>query len=188
VPICGWKSRSGDTIAALIALIVIAVTAAGFGLWHFRGAGNGYQGPKVSISIGAISYDKNALIFIAEARNFFADNGIKVTLKDYDMGSAALEAMMAGKVDLAAASEFVVGRSLNHKGDKFRIIASIAKTQDDYIFSRTDRGINVGDDLKGKRIGLKRQTAAEFYLGRFLDGQGMNIHQVKVDGLAITRL
>ena len=83
------KSRSGKTSAALSALIIIAVTLAGFGLRHLRGARSGYQGEQESISIGAISYDKNALIFIAEARNFFADNCVKVTLKDYDTGSAA---------------------------------------------------------------------------------------------------
>jgi len=159
----------------IVAAIIIITTTAGFGAWHFWNSRN----KTVSISIGAIPYEKNALIYIAQDQKYFAANGLDVTLRDYVTGVAAVEAMKAGKVDIAAASEFVVvGKSL--KNDKLRIFASIAKTQDDYVFGRTDRGINNVSDLKGKRIGLKKQTAAEFYLGRFLDRQGMNIRQVKL--------
>jgi NitT/TauT family transport system substrate-binding protein len=43
---------------------------------------------------------------------------------------------------------------------------------------RKDRGIEKVSDLEGKRIGVPLKTAAEFYLGRFLDLHGMNIKQV----------
>jgi ABC-type nitrate/sulfonate/bicarbonate transport system substrate-binding protein len=172
------KNKSTSIAAALIIIVAIA---AGLAAWHFFGDRNGYKGDTQSITIGAISYDKNALIYLAEARNLFAANGLNVTFKDYDTGAAAVQAMVAGKVDIAAASEFiVVGRSLKDSNERLRIIASIAKTQDDYIFGRTDRGISIASELKGKRIGLTRQTAAEFYLGRFLDRQGMNIKQVEI--------
>src|SRR6185369_1685136 len=163
----------------IVALIIITVTTAGFGAWYFLTSRNSYGGKTASISIAAIPYEKNALIYIADDQNFFAANGLDVTFRDYDTVVAAVEAMMAGKIDIAAASEFVVvGRSL--KNHKVRIFASIAKTQDDYVFGRTDKGIHNVSDLKGKRIGLAKQTAAEFYLGRFLDRQGMNIQQVKL--------
>jgi len=162
------------------AVLIAAAVLAGLGAWGIREfRRNG--GKKEQISIGAIAYDKNALMYVAEDRKYFAENGLEVTLKNYDTGSAALEALLAGKIDIAAASEFaVVGRSLRNSGDTFRIFATIAKTQDDYVFGRRDRGINSFSDLRGKRVGLKRQTAAEFYLGRFLDTKGMNLRQVSV--------
>ena len=164
----------------IVAVLLVAAALAGLGAWgwhEFRRS----QSKKEQISIGAIAYDKNALIYIAEDQKYFAENGIEVTLKNFDTGSAALEAMLAGKIGIAAASEFaVVGKSLRKPGDKFRIFATIAKTQDDYIFGRRDRGIGSFSDLKGKRVGLKKETAAEFYLGRFLDTKGLSLRQVTV--------
>ena len=42
-----------------------------------------------------------------------------------------------------------------------------------YLIGRTDHGISNISDLKGKKIGVTRNTASEFYLDRFLSLHGM---------------
>lgn len=175
------KSRYYFASVAVIAVLAAALAIAGGGRGWF--VNNSSTAQLLPISIGTIPYEKNALIYIAEERNLFAAHGLKVTLKDYDTGVAAAEAMAAGELDIAVASDFVVvGRAL--KDYQFRILASIAKTQDDYVLGRSDRGVTKVSDLKGKRVGVKKQTAAEFYLGRFLDRHGMSIREVELVDIA----
>ncbi len=129
------------------------------------------------VSIGMESTAVNSLIYIALDRNFFTDNGLEVTIKEYASGLAATNGMLNNEVDTATAAEFViVGKALAKKS--VRTFASIDKFRHIYLIGRKDSGIEKITDLKGKRVGVPLKTAAEFYLGRFLDLQGMNIDQV----------
>lgn len=62
--------------------------------------------------------------------------------------------------------------------EQINIIVCNDKFENDYIIRRKDRGIAKISDLKGKKIGVARQTITEFYLGRFLALNGMNIRDV----------
>ena len=87
--------------------------------------------------------------------------------------------MLAGESDIAMASEWVLtGAALTH--DQVRTFASIDKFQHVYILGRTDRGLRNVSDLKGKAIGLQFRTNAEFYLGLYLNLNGMEIHDVTI--------
>ncbi|RPI32221.1 MAG: hypothetical protein EHM70_09480 [Chloroflexota bacterium] len=138
---------------------------------------NGAGESRESIRIGMESTAVNSLIFIAEDQKYFDANKLDVTFVEYPSGLAAVEGMINGEVDLATASEFViVGKALSH--ESIQTIATIDKFLHNYLIGRKDLGISTLADLPGKRIGLPLKTAAEFYLGRFLDLNGMNIRQV----------
>jgi NitT/TauT family transport system substrate-binding protein len=47
-----------------------------------------------------------------------------------------------------------------------------------YLVARADRGIAEVSDLKGKRVGTTFGTIAHFYLGRFLNLNGLNVQDV----------
>jgi NitT/TauT family transport system substrate-binding protein len=70
----------------------------------------------------------------------------------------------------------LVVRALNQA--RIRTIASISKSEFIYLVGRADRGIDEVSDLKGKRVGTTFGTIAHFFLGRFLDLNGMNIQDV----------
>jgi NitT/TauT family transport system substrate-binding protein len=174
------KENQTDTLAhlwqcaAARALIPVAIAAAVFGLPACQDVGTGEMEP---VRIGMESTAVNSLIYIAENRGYFAANGLDLAIVEYASGLAAVNGMLNDEVDLATAAEFViVGKALT--GDRIGTLGSIDKFMHNYLIGRKDRGIENVSDLEGKRIGLPLKTAAEFYLGRFLDLNGMNIDQV----------
>jgi len=136
-----------------------------------------YSGKVETVTIGATPIELNALIYVADERRFFTNNGVRVVFKDYDTGVAAVDGLLKGEVDIALTTEFViVGKSLQKQA--VLDLVTIDKTMLFYIIARADRGIKTTADLKGKRIGVPRQTITEFYLGRMLELNGMRIQQV----------
>jgi NitT/TauT family transport system substrate-binding protein len=120
----------------------------------------------------------NALFYVAEAQKLFAANGLQVTLKeDYDSGASAAAGMLNGEADIALAAEFPIVRQVFNKKD-ITSFGTIAKYENTYIIWRTDSGIKTIQDLKGKKVGVTLKTISEFYLGRTLDLNGINIQQV----------
>ena len=78
---------------------------------------------------------------------------------------------------MVGATEFpFTVRALNQA--TIRTIGSISKSEFTYLVARADRGINEISDLKGKRIGTTFGTIAHFFLGRFLNLNGLNTQDV----------
>ena len=144
-------------------------------LWSCSGGDN--LGKVEIVTIGATPIEGNALSYVADERMFFAKNGIKVIFKHYNTGVAAVDGLLKKEVDIALTMEFViVGESLQKQN--VLSLATIDKAMMFYFIARADRGIETTADLKGKRIGVPRQTITEFYLGRMLELNGMRIQQV----------
>jgi NitT/TauT family transport system substrate-binding protein len=85
--------------------------------------------------------------------------------------------MLSGETDVALAAEFPIVRQVFNKKDIINF-GTVAKYENTYIIWRTDRGIKTIQDLKGKKIGVTLTTISEFYLGRTLELNGINIQQV----------
>ncbi|MBI2832046.1 MAG: NrtA/SsuA/CpmA family ABC transporter substrate-binding protein [Chloroflexi bacterium] len=137
-----------------------------------------YSGPVESIVVAWSPFEQNALLWIAENENFFNQNGLDVTLRKYDTGVGSLDGMLNGEADITVGvTEFpIVGRAFQKS--RARIIGAAAKIEQQYLVGRKDRGIEKVSDLKGKRIGTTLRTIAEFYLGRFLELNGMNMQEI----------
>ena len=136
-------------------------------------------GPPEAVGFGAIPSGSAALVYVAQDRGFFAANRLRVTVKDYPTGVGTIEALQRGEVDFAWAAEFpLVRRAL--AGDQLSVIAALSRFSDQYLFARQDRGIGSVAELKGRRIGVPRNTIAEFYLARFLELHGLDIQEVSL--------
>jgi NitT/TauT family transport system substrate-binding protein len=159
----------------LLIVVPAVLLVASFTLWSCSPKGD--SGKMETVVIGATPIEGNGLIYVADERRFFTNNGVRVVFKDYDTGVAAVDGLLKGEVDIALTTEFViVGKSLQKQA--VLDLVTIDKTMLFYIIARADRGIKTTADLKGKRIGVPRQTVTEFYLGRMLDLNGMRIQQV----------
>ena len=161
-----------------LAALAPALMALALSLWSCSKSGD--SGKTESINFGTLpTVASSALIYIAQDQQFFAANRLNVNIKDYDTGAASLEALLNGDMDISWAAEFPFVRRAFAK-EKISIMAIVSRFNEQCLFGRKDRGINTVSDLKRKKIGIPRNTIAEFYLGRFLELNGMNIRDVSV--------
>jgi ABC-type nitrate/sulfonate/bicarbonate transport system substrate-binding protein len=139
---------------------------------------SGNAGKMETVTIALVPTELNALLYLAEAQNFFIANGLQVTLKEeYDSGASAAAAMLNGEADMAAAAEFPILRQVFNQKDIINL-GTIARYENTYIIWRTNSGIRTMKDLEGRKIGVTLQTISAFYLGRTLDLDQVDIQQV----------
>ena len=158
----------------LVASVLFTVVAS-FGLWSC--SKSDYSGRMENITIGAPPLEQNALIYIADDQRLFVRNSLNIAIKDYDSGMTAVNGMLKGEVGIAEAAEFPFVRTVFQK-EQIWVIACNDKFENDYIVGRKDRRIKKVSDLKGKRIGVSLKTINEFYLGRFLGLNGINMEDI----------
>ncbi|MBU2708203.1 ABC transporter substrate-binding protein [Zooshikella marina] len=119
-----------------------------------------------------------ALIYIAEAKGFFKDENLDITYKTFSSGRDALASVIAGEADLATVYETpVVLQTV--AGQKLAIITGLHhSSRNTALVARKDRGIEQPTDLQGKKIGVTKNTNAEFFLDLFLKSHGMSKNDV----------
>ena len=159
-------------------LVAAAAVAAGIGIWSGAGPRRGVE-PLVKVVVGAYAGDTGALVYIAADRGFFAANGLDVTIRDFEAGKLAADALLAGEVDISTSAEFVfVSNSFVHRD--LRVMGTIATARSNELVVRRDRGIFTASDLRGRRIGVTRKSTGEFFLGRCLLFSGLSIRDVEI--------
>jgi NitT/TauT family transport system substrate-binding protein len=165
---------TGFTLVTVVVVVMLAIV-----IGSFSCSRSDYSGKVESVSFGTVPTAATTLIYIAQDQGFFAANRLNVNIKDYDTGTATTGALLKGDLDIAWVAEFpFVKRTFAE--EKISIIAVVGRFNEQYFFGRKDRGINAVTDLKGKKIGIPRNTIAEFYLGRFLELNGMDIRDVSL--------
>ena|SRR5581483_2971289 len=125
-----------------------------------------YSGPVETINIANIG-EYSIFNIIAAQKNFFTENGLNANITEYDAGPSAIQALFSGKAEVAVAADFVgVSNIFSHPN--LRIISQASKHQVFFLVARLDKGIKTPSDLKGKKIGVTKKSAGEFFLDRFL--------------------
>ncbi len=102
-----------------------------------------------------------------------------MTIIDFPDGVKASDGLLKNRVDVAAVSDFVfVTRSFQRHD--LRIFGSIFRGETVEIIARKDRGITEPADLKGRRIGLTRNSVLDFFLETFLSLHGITPGSVRL--------
>jgi NitT/TauT family transport system substrate-binding protein len=125
-----------------------------------------YSGPIEKISVGNIG-EYSIFNIIAKEKGYFKENGLDANIIEYASGPPAMEALLAGKVDVTIAAEFVGVRNIFTTPD-IKILSGVSKQDVFQLVARTDKGIHKPSDLKGKKIGVTKKSSGEFFLGQFL--------------------
>lgn len=125
-----------------------------------------YSGPVEKVLVGVVG-DTSALLLLAQEHGYFEDYGLDVELKKYESGAPALAGLIKGSPDVVVGSDFAGVRS-SFTTNNFKIIASVAKVDKFEVVARKDRGIATPGDLKGKKLGITKGSAGEFWAGTFL--------------------
>ena len=174
----------GRTRRMMIGLLVLlALLAVGYA---WKGGALRVQpvGPLEPLTIAANThYPGTGLIFIAQAKGYFAAEGLHVTLQPYTTGKVALDAAMEGRAALATAADIPIMFAVA-KGQPVSIVATIFMVErDPGIVGRKDRGILTLAHLNGKRIGVTLGTSGHFVLDAFLIRQKLSTDDVTLRDL-----
>ncbi len=169
----------------LIGITIIAVI--GISIGGCQEQPGKYTGPVEKATIAAYLGEFSSLVFIAENQDYFIDNGLDVTIKEYETGLGPVQAVLAGDADFATAAEFVlVSNSFNHEDLKALSTIDLANAIE--LVARKDRGINNPADLKGKKIAIPQKTQAEYFLGSFLIFNSLSIDDIEVINMKPSKL
>jgi ABC-type nitrate/sulfonate/bicarbonate transport system substrate-binding protein len=168
--------RKQVLIVVAVAILVILVTLSSF---FYLDSQKPYKGKIESVALGIYPSEYSSLIYIANDQGYFSNNGINLTLKNYVSGASAVKGMLNGEVEIATASEFVVASNALKNEDMYAL-GTVSKYLNLYLIARTDLGIHNISDLVGKKIGVALGSSNQFYLGRFLDLNGISLEQVSL--------
>ena len=166
-------SKTGIIIVTIVLILAIVVSS-----FVYLNSQKPYAGTIESIDVAYSPFESLTLFWVAQEQHFFSQNGLNVTSHEYATGAGALDGVLSGEANIVVGTtEFpFTARVLNQA--RISTIASISKSEFTYLVGRVDRGINNVSDLKGKTIGTTFGTIAHFYLGRFLELNGLSFQDV----------
>ena len=148
--------------AALAAIIL------GLGYLGTRGQPLTRNVPAEKLRIALPVLPHAALVHVAAAKGYFADEGLDVSILPVSYGVAAIGDVLQGTADLAVAADvpFVIAVM---KNDSLGMVASLVSVSNDHaIIARRDHAIAAAHDLAGKKIGVSFGTSGSYFLWAFL--------------------
>ena len=170
----------------MLALLTVAISATLVILFR-RVVPTQPGSPRHTLTLGAYRGDTCSLVWIANERGYFTRHGLDLVIREHEAGKLAVDALVAGDVDVATAAEFVVvSNGFNHPD--LRVVGTIARAETMEVIARKDHGIGGIADLRGKRIGVTRKSTAEFFLGSFLLFNGLVYTDVELVDLTPSQI
>ena len=168
----------------IVILVIIALAVEGYVLLQtYRNPAKKFTGPMEKITVGVEKSLLPALVWIAEDKGYFTENGVEVTIKEYDSGRAALKAMLdEGGLDMVTVAQTPVMFNSFDRSD-FAIVSAIVSSYNEItVLARRDRGITKPGDLRGKKVGMTKGSSGQYFLDLFLSNNNLQLSEVeKVD-------
>src|SRR3989344_4207438 len=165
-------------------LVIIALAIEGYVLLQtYRNPAKKFTGPMEKITVGVEKSLLPALVWITEDNGYFTENGVEVTIKEYDSGRAALKAMLdEGGLDMVTVAQTPVMFNGFDRSD-FAIVSAIVSSYNEItVLARRDRGITKAGDLRGKKVGMTKGSSGQYFLDLFLSNNNLQLSEVeKVD-------
>jgi ABC-type nitrate/sulfonate/bicarbonate transport system substrate-binding protein len=171
----------------IVISVIVLVSVIFLSSFFYLNSQKPYAGKVESIAIGTLPNETNALIYVANDRQYFAANGLSLILKNYSSGLADAKAVLNGEVNIGIATEFIVAEEALDNAD-LCALGTNCKFSSFFLIARTDEGINSVSDLSGKTIGVAFGTIAQFYLGRFLELNNLDLSKVNLVNLPLTQM
>ncbi len=138
-------------------------------------------------AFGAVGRD--AFIWVAKQKGYFADAGIDVTIQKGAAANANLEALQSGKAQFAAldftGAELQAGLG---KYTDWRAVAAIHQQTLVSIMTTTDTNITRPTDLKGKTVATAAGSVSQLLFPAYAKLAGLDPKTVTMKGVPTTAL
>ena len=158
----------------ILILVIIVLAVEGYVLLQtYRNPAKKFTGPMEKITVGVEKSLLPALVWIAEDNGYFTENGVEVTIEEFDSGRAAFTSMLnppagGGGLDMVTVAQTPVMFNSFDRSDFAIVSAMVSSYNDVFVLARRDRDIAKPGDLRGKKVGLTRGSTGQYFLGLFL--------------------
>ena len=134
-----------------------------------------------AVTLGVEAAILPAAVWVAEAKGYFQQEGLAVTIKPFDSGRLSFEAMLEGQgVDISTVAPLPIMFNSFDRQD-FSITATFAYSFTDIkVIARRDHGITTTADLKGKKVGTPKGTTGQYFLEVFLMRNGISLSETEL--------
>jgi len=139
-----------------------------------------WQPQKYVVTIAVSKTPLSTPFYVAKAIGSFDDTCVSVEFDEVIGGQRAFAKVMRGEVDFGTSSDSVIAfQSLAHKA--FVTHAVFVQSDNDVkFFNRPKANVTSAADLKGKRVGVTKGTASEYFLSTLLALEGLTTDDVKL--------
>lgn len=172
----------------IFTMLMLIAALAGCQKTSHQDAGKGYAGAPQKITVAYTAQPGSALVLVAAAKGYFADEALDARMQAHTSGKAALQAVIGNKADFATVAETPIMFNVL-KGEKILVVANIeTSTMNHAIVARKSAGISGSGDLKGKRIGFVPGTTSDFFLDSLLTASGLTRQEIHPVALGIDEM
>jgi NitT/TauT family transport system substrate-binding protein len=175
------KSKSTIYIAGFLA--VLAVLAGAYLLRNYLVSNTKISTPVTSANTGPAQNVRvgNVGVYtifnvIAKEKGYFEANGLNAQVTEFTSGPESLAGLLAGKTDINIAADYVGVRNI-FTNPEIRILAQVNQHRIFQLAAKKDR-IRSPQDLKGKKIGVTKNSAGEYFLGNFLVDNNLKLSDI----------
>jgi ABC-type nitrate/sulfonate/bicarbonate transport system substrate-binding protein len=162
----GWGSLGRHLVVVLLVAIVLLAAA----------ANAARADDKIRLSIGIDP--SMAIYLVAKEAGIFNKHGIDAEIIKAESGGAALEMTVAGQTVGATTTE-LPGLRARSKGAKV-VIPAVVATSAQWYGVVAARQVTKPADLIGRKVGVHKGTAAEYYYTQFVARHNLPADQIKV--------
>ena len=129
------------------------------------------------VEVGVTAYIGEIASFVAKEKGYFEEEGLDVTIKVNIAGVESMRQLLAGKIDIAHSSEtpfiYALLDSSYYQGERKGVPQAfanmiLANKNQKIIASQLKHNISNASDLKGKKIGLVKNSQSEYHFDSFL--------------------
>ncbi len=139
-----------------------------------------------SVNVGAAANVGGLIVFVAQAKGFFAKNGVDAKVVTRNTGPALTKSLNAGEIDFAPAAFTNLPAALE-RGIKVRAIVGYTggsytkSTSDNFVgmATRSGSGIKKITDVKGKKVGITFGSTGDLWLRTILEANGIKTGDYK---------
>ncbi len=137
-----------------------------------------YDIKNIDLAINPVPH--SALIFIAEEKGYFTEQGLKINYHNFPTGKLALDALIGGGADIATTADVPFALA-GLAGQDISVLATISYSYDDIkVVARKDSEITRPTDLKGKKLATTSGGSPLFFTYKFLEKNKIDISDVKL--------
>lgn len=135
-----------------------------------------------SLKIGVLRTIDSLPIYMADEKNYFTENGVKVELVEFGSASDQSKAIESGAID-GMMTDMVVQHLLQKGGTDMRTVTtSLGATKADgkfLVVASEDSGVGDIGDVKGKTVAISENTMMEYLVDSYMSELNIDINDIE---------